>query len=249
MKLRYIPGIEEDGAYQMSLDETIMRSLIDGKGENTFRLYRFKPSCVSIGYFQSVEQEIDLKRCKEHEIGCVRRITGGGAVFHDYTGEITYSIILKEKDFRFNIEKSYEELCSCLIKALEYFGIRGRFSPINDVLIDGKKISGSAQTRKKGVILQHGTFMYSTNLKTLFSVLKISDEKIRDKMLKSAEERVITLEKALNRKVSEKEVIKSLEFGFSSKFDLEKGVITSYEKELLFELQKKYASKEWLFMR
>jgi len=249
MKLRYIPVIERDGAYQMSLDEAIMLSLIDEKGENTFRLYRFKPSCVSIGYFQSAEQEIDLKRCKEYRIECVRRITGGGAVFHDYTGEITYSIILKEEDFGHSIEKSYEEICFCLVKSLEYFGIEGRFSPINDVLINGKKISGSAQTRKKGVILQHGTFMYSTSLKTLFSVLKISDEKIRDKMLKNAEERVITLEKALNRKISEKEVIKALEFGFSSKFDLEKGVINNHEKELLSKLQEKYASKEWLFVR
>jgi len=249
MKLRYIPVIEEDGAYQMSLDEAIMHSLIDGGGENTFRLYKFKPSCVSIGYFQSAEQEIDLDRCKKHRIECVRRITGGGAVFHDYTGEITYSIALNEKDFTYSIEESYEKICSCLVKALEYFGIEGKFSPINDVLINGKKISGSAQTRKKGVILQHGTFMYSTNLKTLFSVLKISDEKLRDKMLKNAEERVITLEKALNRKVSEKEVVKALEFGFSSKFDLEKGEINNHEKELLSKLLEKYNSKEWLFMR
>ncbi|RLB32631.1 MAG: lipoate--protein ligase family protein, partial [Deltaproteobacteria bacterium] len=66
---------------------------------------------------------------------------------------------------------------------------------------------------------------------------------------KNAEERVTTLEKALNRKVSEKEVIKALEFGFSSKFDLEKGEINNHEKELLSKLQEKYKSKEWLFVR
>jgi len=249
MKLRYIPLIEGDGAYQMALDETIMRALIDGKGENTFRLYKFKPSCVSIGYFQSAEQEIDLKRCEEYRVECVRRITGGGAVFHDYTGEITYSVILREEDFRYSIEESYRVICSCLVKTLEYFGVKGSFSPINDVLAEGKKISGSAQTRKKGVILQHGTFMYSTDLKTLFSVLKISDEKLRDKMLKKAEERVVTLEKLLETEIDDKEVIKALESGFSSLFDLERGEINEYEKELLPELRKKYKSKDWLFMR
>ncbi|MEA1993211.1 MAG: biotin/lipoate A/B protein ligase family protein [Euryarchaeota archaeon] len=249
MNLRYISVLEGDGAYQMAVDEAIMHSVSKGKGENTFRLYRFKPSCISIGYFQSADQEVDLGRCREHGIECVRRITGGGAVFHDYMGEITYSIVLKEENFRYGVEESYEKICSCLVKALEYFGLKGRFSPINDVLAEGKKISGSAQTRKKGVILQHGTFMYATDLAVLFSVLKISNEKIRDKMLENAEQRVITLKKALNRKASEKEVIKALEAGFASQFDLEKGVINEYEKTLLPELQKKYASEEWLFRR
>lgn len=249
MNLRYIPVLEGDGAYQMAVDEAIMHSVSEDKGENTFRLYRFKPSCISIGYFQSTEQEVDLDRCREHSIECVRRITGGGAVFHDYTGEITYSIVLREEDFRYSIEASYEKICSCLVKTLEYFGLEGEFSPINDVLAGGKKISGSAQTRKNGVILQHGTFMYATDLAVLFSVLKIPTEKIRDKLLESAEERVITLKKALNRKIDVESVIKALEAGFSTRFVLEQGSINEYEQSLLPDLQKKYMSDEWIFRR
>jgi lipoate-protein ligase A len=170
-------------------------------------------------------------------------------VFHDYTGEITYSIVMREADFRYGIEESYEKICSCLVKTLEYFDIDGRFSPINDVLAEGKKISGSAQTRRNGVILQHGTFMYATDLAVLFSVLKIPNEKVRDKMLKKVEERVVTLEQALNRKIGKEDIIKALEDGFSSRFDLIKGKITAHERELLPELRRKYASRDWLFKR
>lgn len=249
MNLRYLPVIEADGAYQMALDEAILRAIIDGYGENTLRFYRFKPSCVSIGYFQSAEQEIDMERCRTREISCVRRITGGGAVFHDYYGEITYSIVLKEEDFNYSVEKAYEEICSCLVNALSCFGLEGKFSPINDVVVHEKKISGSAQTRKRGVILQHGTFMHSTDIKTLFSVLKISSEKIRDKLIKSAEKRVTTLEEILGRKVNVQEVLKALETGFNSKFNLSKGEISQYVEKMLPDLKEKYASEEWIFKR
>ncbi len=249
MNLRYLPVIEADGAYQMALDEAILRTIVNGNGENTLRFYRFKPSCVSIGYFQSANQEINMERCSAQEIACVRRITGGGAVFHDYHGEITYSIVLREEEFPYGIEEAYEEICTCLVKALACFGLKGEFSPINDVIVNGKKISGSAQTRKRGTILQHGTFMYSTDIKTLFSVLKVSSEKIRDKLIKSAEKRVTTLEEILGRKVGVQEVLKALEAGFSSKFNLKKGEISQYEKKILPDLKEKYASKEWLFKR
>ena len=79
-----------DGYMNMAIDEAILQARIEEKVPNTFRLYRWRPSCASIGKNQSMEHEVDTETCKKLGVDYVRRITGGGAVYHDYLGEITY---------------------------------------------------------------------------------------------------------------------------------------------------------------
>jgi lipoate-protein ligase A len=123
-------------------------------------------------------------------VDCIKRWTGGGAVYHDFEGEITYSVIAPAKLFPKNIIESYGLICRWLVKGLTSLGIEAEFKPVNDILVKGKKISGSAQTRRGGILLQHGTLLYGLDLKTMFSVLNVSRQKITDKMIKSVEKRV-----------------------------------------------------------
>lgn len=242
-----------DAYTQMALDEAILRAVSEGEASNTIRLYRWKPSAVSIGYFQSVEEEVDLEACRRLGVDVVRRITGGGAVYHDYNGEITYSLIAPEDDPRIprNIPESYRVICGCLVRALRRLGLEAEFRPINDILIGGRKISGNAQTRRRGVVLQHGTILIDCDVERMFTVLKVSEEKIRDKLIKAVKERVTSLRRELGREVSFLEVRDALIEGFERGLNIElnPGELSNYELKLMEELRKRYKSREWLFLR
>ncbi|MEM2093776.1 MAG: biotin/lipoate A/B protein ligase family protein [Candidatus Bathyarchaeia archaeon] len=249
-------GLDIYDAYtNMAIDEAICQLRSKGKSPNTIRLYRWNPSAVSIGYFQLVEQEVDVEACRDLGIDVVRRMTGGGAVYHAYEGELTYSIIVEEEHHKIpkDIIKSYELICGGIVEALRMLGLKeAAFRPVNDVDVKGKKISGNAQTRRWGVIVQHGTILVDTDIKTMFKVLKVSKEKISDKLIKSAEERVTTIRRELGRSVTFEEVAGSLKVAFSKVLGIETfpGNLTAEEKELAQLLKKeKYSTRTWLYER
>ena len=166
----------------MAIDEAIMMTMREGNAQPTLRLYRWNPSAVSIGTFQGMIDEVDVDFCQSESIDFIRRITGGGAVYHDFEGEVTYSIIMP-KGHRLaptDVLESYKLLCSGIVKALEYLGIEGEFKPINDVNVGGKKVSGNAMTRRHGCVLQHGTTLLDLDVNLMFTILKVPPEKISD---------------------------------------------------------------------
>ncbi|MFA4645802.1 biotin/lipoate A/B protein ligase family protein [Pyrococcus kukulkanii] len=249
--MRFIPLIVARPEVQMAIDEAIMRARIEGRVPDTVRLYVFKPSSVTIGRFQSVKHDVNLEKAKELGIPVVRRITGGGSVFHDEYGEITYSVVIGE-DYHpalKSIQESYRFLAGPLVDALKDLGLNAEFSGLNDIVVNGKKISGSAQTRRKGVILQHGTFMYSTRLEVLASVLKVSKEKLKDKGVRSIYERVTTVERE-GIKLSREEAYELLKNSFFRAFPLEVGELTDYELELAEKLiEERYGNERWNLMK
>jgi lipoate-protein ligase A len=204
---------------------------------------------VSLGYFQSAEQELDLAACKNFGVDVVRRLTGGGAVFHDK--ELTYSIVIPEKAnlVSRNILESYGQICGFVVEGLRKLGLPAEFKPINDIIINGKKISGNAQTRRGGMVLQHGTVLLDVDVKKMFSLLKVPDEKIRDKMISAVEERVTSVNRELGTTNSFETVKQSL----ISAFELgttKEGKLSEIEMKTARELSKeKYSSREWNFMR
>ncbi|WP_456452248.1 lipoate--protein ligase family protein [Thermococcus sp.] len=249
--MRFIPLISAGPEVQMAIDEAIMRARIEGKVPDTVRLYVFRPSSITIGRFQSVRHDVNLERCRELGIPVVRRITGGGSVFHDEFGEITYSVIAGEElhPALKNVEESYRHLAGPLVDALRELGLDAGFSGLNDIVANGKKISGSAQTRRRGVILQHGTFMYSTRLDILVSVLRASRVKLKDKGVRSIWERVTTVEREGIR-LSRDEAYGLLMRKFFEAFPLEEGRLTDYELELAEKLiEERYGNPEWNEMR
>jgi lipoate-protein ligase A len=236
-----------DAFTNMALDEAAEEAIRTGDSLPTIRFYRWKPSAVSIGCFQGLKDEVDIERCSGVGADYVRRRTGGGAVYHDEMGEVTYSIIAQEDLFPKGIVESYRTICNYVITGLANLGIKAEFAPINDVVVGGRKISGSAQTRRESMLLQHGTVLYDLDIKTMFSLLKISKEKISDKAIESVEERVTKVRNYSDATLDG--LYNSLIKGFTEGKDWSFGPWTKQEMERAEVLSESYRSREWNFSR
>ncbi|MDD4352129.1 MAG: biotin/lipoate A/B protein ligase family protein [Candidatus Gracilibacteria bacterium] len=250
-QIRILKTGAKQASYNMGLDEAVATLLAEGKAVPTLRLYAWEPTACSIGYFQSIGAELDLDRCKEFGIDVVRRITGGGAVFHEY--EVTYSFIapLSANYVPQKVLDSYLKVSEGIIRGLAQLGLSIEFKPLNDLVCQGKKISGNAQTRRNGILLQHGTILLQVDVDKMFSILKVPNEKIRDKLIQDVKERVTSVEQVLGRSVRNKEVEDVLLLGFQETFtDLEfvAGELSAEEQLLAEKLaSEKYESDEWNF--
>ena len=267
-KWRIIPLEEHDAFTNMALDEAASEALSRGQKNRdnirhdehdeaiasdseapTISFYKWKPSAVSIGCFQSMEDEIDLDVCKKLNVDTVRRRTGGGAVYHDNFGEITYSVIAPESMFPKNIIESYKIICGWIIDSLALIGLQASFIPINDIIVNNKKISGNAQTRRNRILLQHGTILYDVDVKKMFSLLRVPDEKIRDKMIATVEERVTSITKQ-NNAITKDHLYEALVKGFTNNKQWQFGKWSDSEMQRAQELAKiRYSTKDWNFSR
>jgi lipoate-protein ligase A len=236
-KIRVIEDGKHHAAWNMAVDEALAEFSI----LPVLRLYGWEPPAVSIGFFQSLRDNVDLDQCKKRGVDIIRRQTGGGTVFHK--DELTYSFSTSE--YPEDILESYRMICGAIIEGLAGLGVKAEFSPLNDITINGKKVSGNAQTRKKGKLLQHGTLLLKTDVELMFSLLKIPGEKLKDKLIKDAKERVTELGVSFDQA---KEAMKK---GFKKKFDaeLEPSELTPEEIEYSKEKEKKYLSPSWLWKR
>lgn len=247
--------VESQDAYSNMAEDA---ALIELSSEPTLRLYTWRPIAVSVGYFQSISDEVDEEFCRAHGIDVVRRMTGGGAVFHD--DEITYSFVCPMDRWESiagrlgksgkNVRETFELVCNCLVMALNDFGLNAKFRGINDVEVNGKKISGSAQTIRNGSLLQHGTLIYDIDEGLMFKALRIGREKISDKGIKSAEARVTSIRRELGD-VGKDKITEALGRGFSSGLgvDVVRGELSEEERSKKEELRSKFISREWNYQR
>ena len=240
---------EDNSAYtNMAMDRAELVSISKGNAPPTVRFFSWKPRAISIGYFQSLKEEVDLDACKNLGVDYVRRITGGGAVFHDK--ELTYSIVIPESHNQIpkNIMESYGRICGAIIKGLNQLGIDSNYVPINDIISSGKKISGNAQTRKAKTVLQHGTILMDVDVEEMFSLLIVPNEKIKDKMISDVKERVTSVNDILDKKINFGAVADAMKIGFEEEFDINllKGTLTDEEKDLTEKFEKEFFStKMW----
>ncbi len=232
----------------MAIDEAVGDCVADGSSQPTIRFYRWSPpGSVSIGRFQCINTEVDLDKCRSLGVDFVRRPTGGGAVFHDPDGEITYSVIAPARYLPFGIRESYREICSWVIESLSRLGISAEFRPINDVVVNGKKISGSAQTRRDGVVIQHGTILCKLDRSTMFSVLKPSPLKLSDKPSGTFEDGLTSVEEECGASMAQ--LYEAMLDGFTEGKEWRFGDLGEYEKRLSINHTEKYLSAEWTFSR
>lgn len=215
-QFRYLETGLNPAAYNMGLDEAVLESVSSGAERPTLRLYAWQPRAVSIGYFQGIRDEVNLERCSELGIDVVRRLTGGGAVYH--ADELTYSIVLPEAHplARGSLLDSYRTLCSGVIAGMAELGVRAEFVALNDVCVGGKKVSGNAQTRRRGCVLQHGTVLLGIDPDTMFSVLMVPAEKSKGRLIADVKARVSSLADLLGRKISYDEALPAFARGFQS---------------------------------
>lgn len=246
-----------DAFTNMAMDEAILMSRIEGVAPNTVRFYRWNPSAVSLGFSQEVEREVELAACKRLGIDIVRRPTGGGTVYHDSTGELTYSITASFDVIPSDTISSYRYLCHGIILACQDLGLDaqmafdegGRRCP--NITVDGRKVSGSAQMRRKNALLQHGTILLDSDLEVMTKVLKMGLP-AASVPLKKLEAKVTTLRQILGDSVSFEQVEDGLRRGFEKAFNakLSDEALSPIELKRASELGlTKYRTDEWNFRR
>lgn len=246
MMWRLIQPERNDAFMNMALDEAAMHFV--GKGEfPTIRFYEWKKSAVVIGYFQRLHDVVNIDACKRSGVDVVRRITGGGAMYLDQKGEITFSVIAPEK-MLYDINQSYREVCGWLINGLSRIGIKAEFRPVNDIVVDGRKISGSAMTRKHGASMVHGTLLYDVDPERMFSVLRVDRTKIADKNIANVKKAVTCVRE--HAQISKGELRSSIVESFVEDKDFEIMSWSNEELALASRLaREKYTNNEWVYMR
>ncbi|WP_236698197.1 lipoate--protein ligase family protein [Pyrodictium occultum] len=253
--LRVILDLEgHPASWQMAVDEALLRLRGEGAVPDTLRVYVFNPPAVTIGRFQRLEASVDLEEARRMGIDVVRRFTGGGSVYHDPAGEVTYSIALGLDSLPGlrDVEESYRVLCRGVVEALRVLGVEAEFKPVNDVVVAGRKISGNAQARAAGALLQHGTLLYASDLQVMARLLRAPREKLESHGARSIEERVTTVERVLGRRPAREEAALALVEGFRRALGYDTvrlDVLSPEEESLARRLEERYRSSWWLRRR
>ncbi|MBS0383129.1 MAG: lipoate--protein ligase family protein [Proteobacteria bacterium] len=186
-----VHALPQPPALHMALDEVLTDEVAARRRPPTLRVWEWSASCVVIGRFQSLRNEVDAEGAQRHGIEVVRRISGGGAMFIEPGNTITYSLYAPESLVAgMSFQESYEFMDAWVIDALQGLGIHAWYQPLNDITSPGGKIAGAAQTRRGGAVLHHVTMAYDIDSTKMLEVLRIGREKLSDKATQSAAKRV-----------------------------------------------------------
>lgn len=243
------------GPIQMALDEVAAETAAAG-GPRTLRVYRWEPSTLSLGYRQDPDT-INWDYCDREGITVTRRPTGGGGIYHDSFGDISYSIVAPRGELPGDLLACYELLCTPVLDAFDRMGVGAAFAeteqpaihqpvcylrdvnPAHDILASGRKISGNAQYRQRDAVVQHGSLSYAYAIEHHIGVFRdhdISRERFRERVTTITEETDIERETA----------VETLEAALGDWADAEVGGWTDAELERARKIAAtKYETDEW----
>ena len=274
MKWRVINSGINSAAVNMAVDEAILTAHAQGDVPPTLRFYGWEPAAVSLGYFQQAAAEVNLERCRSQGIDVVRRLTGGRAVLHQH--ELTYSVVVRADQplIPATITASYRYFSEGILAGLRNLGIEAAMSvpraaygqtkrthtsaacfdaPSHyEITVQGKKLVGSAQVRKDGVILQHGSILLTFDPALVASLLNLPSPEARGRVAEMLAQRAIALADAAGREISWQQACQSMLTGFGPALgiELEPGVLSQQEEETAAELARnKYSQEHWNFRR
>ena len=222
--------------FYFALEEYVLTHLL--KDDETYFI-TWEIHGVVIGKNQVIENEVNLAFLKEHNIDVYRRPTGGGCVYADHRNTM-FSIITK----RTNKEFTFKTYLSKIIDSMKLLNINIEFSGRNDLLFEGKKISGNAFLQNKYGMLMHGTFLYDCDLETMVRAITPSDEKLVSKGIDSVRSRVTNLKPYLNG-LSQEQLIKH----FENTLTYQTYELSDDEVNIIKEMAKKYETKEWIYKK
>ncbi len=262
-------------AFNMALDEALLEWHSAGKIKPTIRFYQWEPATLSIGYFQKVYKEINLDNVEKYNLGFVRRPTGGRGVLHEH--ELTYSVIVSENHPKIpkGVTESYRVISQGVLEGFRNLGLKANFAVPKtkeeqdllkkprsavcfdtpswyELVVEGRKVAGSAQTRQKNVILQHGSIILELDEKKLFDLFKFPNEQIRQRVLKGFQQKAIAINQLSKTPVTIETAEVAFKQGFAKGLDIELSpyTLTEQERNYVYGLAKKrYEDPEWNFRK
>jgi len=238
----------------VALEEAIMKCVGKKAAPCTLRFWR-NSKAVIIGSFQCPELEVDMEICREKQIPIIRRVTGGGAVYHD-EGTLNYSLFTSKSHrlFSLNYLSLFESVNVGVVKAFHSLGLRGASLFCNAIVVGDKKIAELAGAVKDGAILIHGSLLINSDLNLLSEVLLLQHGslkvEVQRKFTRSQRMDVINLEHAMGRRISLNVVKSALRKAFEELFSVKfmHGSLIKAEEGLSRDLLKnKYSMKDWNF--
>ncbi|PAE44015.1 lipoate--protein ligase family protein [Bacillus sp. 7884-1] len=272
---RFIDSGNCSPSFNMALDEALLDWHSEGKIPPVIRFYGWEPATLSIGYFQKVDKEIDLEAVKAHGLGFVRRPTGGRGVLHEH--ELTYSVIVSEdhSEMPKTVTEAYRVISEGILKGFHQLGLEAYFavpktdeerSALKDprsavcfdapswyeLVVEGRKVAGSAQTRQKGVILQHGSILLDLDEDKLFSLFKYPNERVKERMKSSFKNKAVAINEISSRRISLEEAKEAFYKGFADGLNIELESYQLTEEELAYVnkiAKDRYENDEWNFKR
>lgn len=185
-----------DPQINLAIEEYVLRNM--DVEEDSFLLFYINEPSIIIGKNQNTIEEIDTDFVEKNGIKVVRRLSGGGAVYHDL-GNLNYSFITKDDGESF---RNFKKFTQPVVEALGKLGVKVELIGRNDLLVDGRKISGNAQFATGGRMFSHGTLMFDTEIDTVVSALKVRKDKIESKGIKSIRSRVANISEFLEEPMS-----------------------------------------------
>lgn len=230
----------------LAIEEYALKTM-DLNEDDMYLLFYVNEPSIIIGKNQNTIEEINTSYVEDNNIHVVRRLSGGGAVYHDQ-GNLNFSFLTKDDGDSFH---NFKKFAQPVIDALHELGVPAEMSGRNDIQIDGKKISGNAQFAARGRMFSHGTLMLDSEIENVVSALKVRDEKIKSKGIKSIRSRVGNINDYLDKKLTVeefKQVI--LQHIFSGMEDIPSYKLTDDDWEQIHDISKeRYGNWDWNYGR
>ena len=240
--MRYLRNSSTDAHYNMAFDEFCLERL--ELAEPLFYLWQNAPAVI-IGQNQNAYAEVNLPFLEAKGIMLARRMTGGGAVYHDLQN-LNYSIVGRADD----LERNFPDYLTLVIDALKQLGVPAALSGRNDILVEGRKVSGYAKRGWRDRIMIHGTLMYDVDIDTLSRVLKVSAEKMEVHGVASVKSRVANLKDYLPGLSSVKALQAALEEILSRGHQDEEVILSDVQLACIREMTRtKFATWDWNYGR
>ncbi|TWD93620.1 lipoate-protein ligase A [Neobacillus bataviensis] len=229
-----------DPRINLAIEEYALKNLDINE---TYLLFYINEPSIIIGKNQNTIEEINTDYVERNGIHVVRRLSGGGAVYHDL-GNLNFSFITKDDGESFH---NFRKFTEPVVEALQKLGVNAMLSGRNDLEVEGRKISGNAQFSTKGRMFSHGTLMLNSEIENVVSALKVKKDKIESKGIKSVRSRVANISEFLTEKISIEEfrslLLKNI---FGGQDEIPEYILTEEDWEKIHQLSKeRYQNWDW----